>query len=120
MGFAQESRMAQIYDRFDAFVFPSLHEGFGIPILEAQARGLPVIIYKYGKIPKEVRTYCLEAEDAEGAARIIRGLREHGYDEKLRKKATAYARSFRWSKTARATLEVYREVLRAAQAVKQG
>ncbi|MGC8649296.1 MAG: glycosyltransferase, partial [Candidatus Micrarchaeia archaeon] len=58
MGFAPDDKIVDIYDSFDAFVFPSLYEGFGLPILEAQARGLPVIIYKYGKIPKEVRKYC--------------------------------------------------------------
>jgi len=57
-GPAPEEKIVDIYDSFDAFVFPSLYEGFGLLILEAQARGLPVIIYKYGKIPKEVRRYC--------------------------------------------------------------
>ncbi|MGC8680355.1 MAG: glycosyltransferase, partial [Candidatus Micrarchaeia archaeon] len=41
-GFAPEEKIVEIYDSFDVFVFPSLYEGFGLPILEAQARGLPV------------------------------------------------------------------------------
>jgi glycosyltransferase involved in cell wall biosynthesis len=112
MGFAPENELVKTYDSFDVFVFPSLYEGFGLPILEAQARGLPVIIYKYGKIPKEVRKYCFEAEDSEHMAQIIMQLKENGYNEKLRKKATTYARSFTWEKTARETLEVYKKVLR--------
>ena len=96
MGPAPENRILNIYDSFDAFVFPSLYEGFGLPILEAQSRGLPVIIYKYGKIPKEVRKYCFEAESPEHMAQIIEDLKENGYNEKLRKKATNYARSFTW------------------------
>jgi glycosyltransferase involved in cell wall biosynthesis len=84
----------------------------GYPILEAQARGLPVIIYKYGKIPKEVRKYCFEAESPEHMAQIIMQLKENGYNEKLQKKATEYARSFTWEKTARETLEVYKKVLK--------
>ena len=111
MGFAQESRMAQTYDGFDIFMFPSLYEGFGMPILEAQARGLPVITYKYGKIPEEVRKYCFEAKNEEHAAQIMCDLRDHGYNEKLKRKATAYACSFRWSKTAKSTQDVYREIL---------
>ncbi|MFP3191157.1 MAG: glycosyltransferase, partial [Thermoproteota archaeon] len=43
-GFAPEEKIVNIYDSFDAFVFPSYYEGFGLEILEAQARGLPVII----------------------------------------------------------------------------
>ena len=103
--------LVNIYDSFNVFVFPSLYEGFGLPILEAQSRGLPVIIYKYGKIPKEVRKYCFEAESPEHMAQIIENIKENGYNEKLRKKATEYARSFTWEKCARETLEVYKKVL---------
>ena len=107
MGFAPEKKIVRIYDSFDVFTFPSLYEGFGLPILEAQARGLPVIIYKYGKIPKEVRKYCFEAESPEHMAQIIKNLKDNGYNEKPRKKATEYARSFTWEKCARETFEIY-------------
>jgi glycosyltransferase involved in cell wall biosynthesis len=91
-------------------VFPSYYEGFGIPIIEAQSRGLPVIIYKKGKIPKEVRKYCFEAESPEHMSQIIENLKENGYNETLQKKATEYARSFTWEKTANGTLEAYKRV----------
>ncbi len=111
-GFAPEEKIVSIYDSFDAFVFPSYHEGQGLPILEAQSRELPVIIYKYGKIPKEIRKYCFEAESPEHMAQIIEDLKENGYNEKLSKKATEYARSFTGEKCARETLEVYKKVLK--------
>ena len=63
MGFAPDDKIVQIYDSFDVFVFPSTYEGFGIPIIEAMSRGLPVIINKEGRIPEEVRKYCFEAKD---------------------------------------------------------
>ena len=88
-----------------------MYEGLGYPILEAQSRGLPVIIYKYGKIPKEVRKYCFEAESSEHIAQIIENLKENGYNERLRKKATEYARSFTWEKCAKETLKAYKKVL---------
>jgi len=109
-GFAPENKIVDIYDSFDVFIFPSYHEGFGLPILEAQARGLPVIIYKYGKIPKEVRRYCFEAESPEHMAHIIEQLKANGYREEERKKAMEYARSFTWEKTAKKTLEVYKKI----------
>ncbi len=112
LGFAPEDKLVDIYDSFDAFVFPSLYEGFGIPIIEAQSRGIPVIIYKYGKIPKEVRKYCFEAESPEHMAQIIENIKVNGYNEKLRKEAMNYARSFTWEKTAKETLEVYKKVLK--------
>ncbi len=111
MGFASEEKIVEIYDSFDAFVFPSLYEGFGLPILEAQARGLPVIIYKKGKVSEEIRKYCFEADDPVQMASIIEDLRENGYDEQRRMKATAYARSFTWEKCAKETLKVYNSVL---------
>ena len=111
MGFAPEEKIVSIYDSFDVFVFPSLYEGLGLPIREAQSRGLPVIIYKYGKIPQEVRKYCFEAESPEHMAQIIKELKENGYDDKLRRKATAYARSFTWERVVKGTLEVYKKVL---------
>ena len=111
-GFIPENQKINTYKSFDCFVFPSLYEGFGLPILEAQACGLPVIIYKYAKIPKEVRKYCFEAERPEHMAHIIEDLKENGYNENLRKKAVTYARSFTWEKCARETLEVYKKVLK--------
>ena len=111
-GYLKEDSKLKAYGSFDAFAFPSLYEGLGHPILEAQSRGLPVIIYKYGKIPKEVRKYCFEAESPEHMVQIIENLKENGYNEKLKKKATAYARSFTWERCARETLEVYKKVLK--------
>ena len=81
-GYLKEDEKLKAYDSFDAFAFPSLYEGLGYPILEAQSRGLPVIIYKYGKIPKEVRKYCFEAGSPEHMAQIIENIKENGYNEK--------------------------------------
>jgi len=109
-GFAPENKIVDIYDSFSVYVHPILYTGFELEIIEAQSRGLPVIIYKYGKIPKEVRRYCFEAESPDHMAQIIEELKENGYNEKERKKAMGYARSFTWEKTATETLEVYKKV----------
>jgi len=66
---------------------------------------------RYIKIPKEVRKYSFEAESPEHMAQIIEELKENGYNEKERKKAMEYARSFTWEKTAKETLNVYKKVL---------
>ena len=113
MGFAGEDRKVGIYDKFSVFVFPSMYEGFGLPILEAQARGLPVVIYKHGRISAEIRKYCFEAKDEYDMARIIIGLKDRGYDQRRRKAAMAYARSFTWEKCAKETLKAYNKILNA-------
>ena len=111
-GYLKEDSKLKAYDAFDTFAFPSLYEGLGSPILEAKSRGLPVIIYKYGKIPKEVRKYCFEAESPEHMAQIIEDLKENGYNEKLKKKATKYARTFTWERCARETIDAYIKILK--------
>jgi glycosyltransferase involved in cell wall biosynthesis len=112
MGFAAESRSVAIYDSFSVFVFPSLYEGLCLPILEAQARGLPVIIYKHSNIPRETRKYCFEAEDEEHMAEIIADIKENGYDERLRRRAKEYVGGFTWENAANETIEVYRKACR--------
>lgn len=111
MGFAPENRLVEIYDTFSVFVFPSLYEGFGLPILEAQARGVPVIIYKHAKIPMEIRKYCFKARSPGHMAQIIENLKDNGYNEKLRKTAADYARSFTWERTADETFKIYKKLV---------
>ena len=111
MGFAPEKQLIKTYDTFHVFVCTTLYSGFELAIFEAQARGIPVVIYKNSKIPKEVRRYCLEAGDEAGMAGIIEHIKNNGYDEKHRKKAMEYARSFTWENTARKTLDVYEKVV---------
>lgn len=110
-GFAPESIKTNIYSNFDVFIFPSLYEGFGIELLEAQALGIPVIIYKKSKIPKETRKYCFEAKDEEHAAHLIDEIMKNGYPETKRKVAMAYARSFTWEKCAKETLNAYKKII---------
>lgn len=111
-GFAPEKRLVQVYDSFDAFVFPSLYEGLCLPILEAQARGLPVIICSAGMIPEETSKYCFKVRNEDEMAETIEHLKSNGYNEKQRKRAMSYARSFTWEKTAEDTLDVYNKILK--------
>ena len=109
-GFAPEKNIVSIYDSFDVFVHPTLYEGFCLPILEAQARGLPVLTYSKAHIPKEVRRYCIETKNEEDMAQKIEELMENGYSKKRRNLAKEYARKFTWAKTAKETAMIYRKV----------
>ncbi|MDE1833579.1 MAG: glycosyltransferase [Candidatus Micrarchaeota archaeon] len=111
MGFAPEDRIVDIYDSFDVLVHPVLYTGFELEILEAQARGVPVIVYRDAVIPKEVKRYCFEAEDEAHAAQLILQMKESGYDSKRRDDAMAYARGFTWRKNAEDTVKVYEKIL---------
>ena len=109
-GFAPENRIVQIYDRFDAAIFPILSTGFELEILEAQSRGIPVITYRHSKIPEEVRKYCFEAEDSAHASQILNKIAKNGYNAKTQRKAIDYANSFAWEKTGIETFKVYQKV----------
>jgi glycosyltransferase involved in cell wall biosynthesis len=111
MGPAPNKDIIDIYNRFDAFVFPSLYEGFGGPILEARALGLPVIIYKQAKISPEVKKYCFEAENEEDMAEIITELKENGYNEKTKRASMAHARMFTWKACADKIMDIYRKLI---------
>ena len=109
MGFAPEERLIDIYESFDAFVYPSLYAGLELELLEAQSRGVPVIMYAGGNITKEAK-YHFAAKDEQDMADIIMRLKKNGFDENMRIKASDYAKSFTWKKTAENTLKVYEEI----------
>ncbi len=109
-GYVPDNKIVSAYDSLDVFVLPTYYEGFSIPVIEAQARGLPVILYKKGIVPEESRKYCFEAKDEENMAQIIMKLKENGYNDKIRKKAMQYARSFTWQKTVDKTIDVYEKI----------
>ena len=83
----------------------------GIPIIEAQSRGLPVIIYGKGKIAQETSKHCFIAKDATHMAKILEELKRKGYDKRKQLAAIKYARGFTRKKEALDTLEVYRKII---------
>ena len=111
MGFAPEDRIVDIYDSFDVAVHTTLYAGFELEIIEEQARGLPVIIPKTSMIPKEVKKYCIEAEDESHMAQIINNIKENGYNIKIKNRAIRYARTFTWKRNAEETFKVYMKIL---------
>ena len=108
-GFVNEREKMQVYGNFDVFLFPSLYEGFGLPILEAQSSGLPVIILKTSNIPKEITKHCLIISSSRKAAETIRKLRSKRMDTRQKKILIKYANNFDWKFTAESTLKVYKK-----------
>jgi glycosyltransferase involved in cell wall biosynthesis len=106
MGPAPEERIVEIYDSFDALFLPSIEEGFGLPILEANARGVPVIVYEDARIPKEVCKYCIRIKDELPSADEILE-----YKLKFREEMIEFARGFTWANVARRTYEIYKSLL---------
>lgn len=110
-GKVPESKMVDLYDSFDLFVYMSSYEGYGIPIQEAKARGLPVIIYKHGAISPEVARYCFKVGSDGELAELVQKFKNNGYDKRRRLEQIKYARTFTWELTAQKTVDAYNQIL---------
>ncbi|MFP3203098.1 MAG: glycosyltransferase [Sulfolobus sp.] len=90
MGPAPDEKLVEIYDSFDAFFFPTKEEGFGLPIVEAQARGVPVIVFKDARIPEEACNYCIRINEEFPQIDYIKSFKEK-YNDTLRKYASKFS-----------------------------
>lgn len=113
-GFVSEPLRNSLYAHATALAFPSLYEGFGLPVLEAFALGCPVLSSRVSALPEVAGDAALlvdprnEDEIADGLERLAT---EAGLREELAGRGCARVREFTWERAARATWEVYRDAL---------
>jgi glycosyltransferase involved in cell wall biosynthesis len=114
LGYIPQDDLIALYNAASVFVYPSLYEGFGIPILEAMACGCPVITSSRSAMPEVAGDAALLIDPfsvQEMADAIRRLLDEPELAASLRAKGFARARLFSWERCAQETLEVYRRAL---------
>ncbi len=117
LGLVGPEELPSVYRCAELLLFPSLDEGFGLPVLEAMASGLPVVASNRGALPEVVGKagILVDPSDLAGAARQVeRLLAEPGLRRELRDAGRERACGFTWEKTAASTLEIYRRILRGA------
>ncbi len=112
IGYVPDGDLPALYSSSDLFVYPSVYEGFGLPLLEAMACGTPVLTTKSSSLPEVVGDAAITVDpyDVEGlAAAMHQTLTNDGLAESMAKKGIERARLFSWKETARRTLRVYEE-----------
>ena len=119
LGHVDEPTLEALYRSASVLAFPSLYEGFGLPLLEAMAHGVPGVVGKAGSLP-ELAAGAAIAVDAEDDAAIATALQKLLADEGLRKQlgdqGRIRAEEFTWSKAADRTLDVLRRIARPSAA----
>ncbi len=113
-GYISRDRLWDLYRRAAIFAFPSLDEGFGIPVLDAMAWGLPVLTSNRSALAEVAGGAALLA-DPTNEEEIAAGLLRLTTDESLRSAMGALSRQrasqFTWRKAAEATYKVYKELV---------
>ncbi len=113
-GEVSEKDLPALYACADVFVFPSLYEGFGLPVLEAMASGTPVVCANNSSLPEVAGSAALlfEAENVLEMANCLEKVIQNPVLRlELAQKGLQQSQRFSWQATATQTLEIYRQVL---------
>jgi len=117
-GYIPKEDLVSVYSGCRVFVYPSLYEGFGLPILEAMACGVPVVTSNnssMAEIAKDVAVLVDPRSETqlERAIKMVINLSLEDYQKMVRASLNC-SRKFTWTKTAKETLKIYREAYRFA------
>jgi glycosyltransferase involved in cell wall biosynthesis len=110
LGWISGSEAEGLWAIAEAFVFPSLYEGFGLPVLEAMARGVPVACSNASSLPEVAGEAALlfdPNDEAEIAAALERLLTDRELASAMRARGLERVKQFTWERAARLTLESY-------------
>ncbi|MBI1865012.1 MAG: glycosyltransferase family 4 protein [Nitrospirae bacterium] len=113
LGYVPRDEMAAIYAGASCFVFPSIYEGFGLPVLEAMACGTPVVTSNISSMPEVAggAAVLVDPYDEESiASGILAVVSDPSLQGQLRREGILRSRTFSWDRAARETLDLYRDV----------
>jgi glycosyltransferase involved in cell wall biosynthesis len=113
-GYVPTEDLPALYSAADAFAFPSLAEGFGLPVIEAMACGAPVLISTARALQELAGDAALAVDPRDDRAielALERLLTDAALCDQLRTRGLRRAAAFSWGEAARRTLAVYRDVV---------
>lgn len=106
---ASDELLAQLYNQAAAFIYPSLYEGFGIPLLEAMACGCPIVASRIPstlEIAADIPIY-FEASEVDSLLAALEQIVVEGRNSPRTIKGLTHVTAYSWDRTARQTLDVY-------------
>ena len=113
LGHVDEPTLAALYASASVLAFPSLYEGFGLPLLEAMGHGVPAVVGATGALPELAvgSAISVNAEDTEAiAGGLERLLADEGLRKKLGEEGRRRAKGYSWANAAERTLEMLRRI----------
>ena len=113
-GYLPREDLVPLYAGAALFVYPSLYEGFGMPLLEAMASGVPIVAAKTSSIPEVIGNAGILVDPlniSEMAEAVRRVLSDPSLRASLTEKGIQRARGFTWERAAQETLRIYQEVI---------
>lgn len=114
LGFVDSEELPLIFAGARLFVFPSLYEGFGLPVLEAMASGIPVVCSNSSTLPEvagDAAAMCAP-QDVDALCQLISaGLEDEIWRSKAKNRGLLQAGTFSWQRCAEETVAVYREMI---------
>jgi glycosyltransferase involved in cell wall biosynthesis len=114
LGYVEDRALQWLYENCMAFCYPSLFEGFGLPVLEAMTLGVPVVSSNASSLPEIVGDAAplFDPGSAESIASAMADLQEHPQKrESIRQNVQKRALLFSWDTSARSVLDIYRRVV---------
>lgn len=114
LGHVAADHLPALYQAASVFLFPSFEEGFGLPVLEAMAHGLPVVASHTSSLPEvggDAALYVDPHDPHDIAEKVLSVVEDTNLRRKMIQQGLARARELTWRRTAERTCEVYDEVL---------
>ena len=114
LGYMDDTELKNVYRLASAFVFPSLWEGFGIPLLEAMASRLPIVTSRTSALPEiaqDAAVYTDPSDPEDIATKIILVLKDQTLRDKLISAGRKRVKFFSWEKVALEALNFYQSVM---------
>jgi len=113
LGYVSSEDLPHVFAGARLFAFPSLYEGFGLPVLEAMASGVPVVCSNSSSLPEVAGGAALMCapDDTDGLATLLRrGLEDDDWRAEAQKLGVQQADRFSWARCAAQTGDAYRTV----------